>query len=325
MHWPLIQRWLLASVCILFSGCTVWNNALRTTRFEPSLFSHKHDRRRSMAVYRGWAEEAWQQEWQAVPELGDRPDYAQGFRDGFVDYTFAGGTGEPPAVPPRKLWNVLDRSEDGRQRAADWFAGYRHGAHVSREGGYRSLSTLSSTLLGFQDGDSGGSHFAPEMSAEFGLATDDEPPAGETLPPPASPAATSPPTASLMKSEDSITGQPANEGMPSKPAASLPKASASNDLPSAIPRDLDLPEENESDDEPSPAPKLDLKDHAPAADPANPPTTPATSNAIERIPLTIPEKSVAPEVQATETGTPETSSTPEPSSSSVQFIRVAAQ
>lgn len=297
MHWPLIQRWLLASVCILFSGCTVWNNALRTTRFEPSLFSHKHDRRRSMAVYRGWAEEAWQQEWQAAPELGDRSDYAQGFRDGFVDYTFAGGTGEPPAVPPRKLWNVFNRSEDGRQRAADWFAGYRHGTHVSREGGYRSLSTLSSTLLGYHDGDSGGSHFAPDMSVEFGRAGDDEFPASEALPPPASP---------------------------------TPKAPVADDLPSAIPRDIDLPEASESDDEPSPEPspepKLDLKDPgtAPAVDPANPAATPATSNAIERIPLTIPDQSVAPEVSAADTGVPEPSSTQRRSSSSVQFIRIAA-
>ena len=128
MDWTFLQRWIIAGLCILCSGCTVWDDALRTTRYEPSLFSYKHDRRRSLAVYRRWADEAWQQQWQAAPELGDRPAYGQGFRDGFVDYTFAGGTGEPPAVPPRKLWNVFYRNEEGHQSTADWFAGYRHGA-----------------------------------------------------------------------------------------------------------------------------------------------------------------------------------------------------
>src|SRR5262245_40493593 len=48
--------------------------------------------------------------WDAVcvthPEGTFSIHYADGFRQGFVDYLNAGGTGEPPPVPPRKYWGV---------------------------------------------------------------------------------------------------------------------------------------------------------------------------------------------------------------------------
>jgi hypothetical protein len=81
------------------------------------------------------------------PELLGSPDYALGFRDGFVDYVYAGGNGEPPPVPPRQYWNVMLRSPEGKQLADAWFAGYRHGAQIARDGGYRDLGTIRTSLV----------------------------------------------------------------------------------------------------------------------------------------------------------------------------------
>ena len=134
--------------CILLSGCTVWQNARRTLIHEPAAYSWKHDRRRSVDAYRQLADQVWQQEAIHCPDLLTQPDYVMGFRDGFVDYVYAGGTGEPPPVPPRHFWNVVLRGPDGKQRVEQWFAGYRHGARVARDGGYRELGRLNSSLFG---------------------------------------------------------------------------------------------------------------------------------------------------------------------------------
>jgi hypothetical protein len=43
------------------------------------------------------------------------------------------------------------RSPEGKQRADQWFAGYRQGAGVARDGGYRDLGMVHTSLLGFAE------------------------------------------------------------------------------------------------------------------------------------------------------------------------------
>jgi hypothetical protein len=136
----------LALTCCLASqvGCSVWQQARRTLIHEPLEFSWKYDRGRGLKAYRQWADEAWAIERGACPEVAGDDDYALGFRDGFVDYVYAGGDGQPPPVPPRKFWNVAWRNPPGNAAAAQWFAGYQHGADVAREGGYRENGIVPS-------------------------------------------------------------------------------------------------------------------------------------------------------------------------------------
>lgn len=82
------------------------------------------------------------------PEGPGAEEYALGFRDGFVDYVYAGGAGQPPPVPPRKFWNVAWRTPAGAAGAEQWFAGYRHGAQSARNGGYRENGVVHSSYLG---------------------------------------------------------------------------------------------------------------------------------------------------------------------------------
>lgn len=55
----------------------------------------------------------------------------------------------PPAVPPREYWNVDLRNPHGHMQATDWFAGYRHGAQLAREEGYRERALVPSSLFLF--------------------------------------------------------------------------------------------------------------------------------------------------------------------------------
>jgi hypothetical protein len=148
MPWTVLKLWIGAALCILISGCTPCDLVNRTIHWEPSGYWWKTDRDRSRDTYRLWANQAWEQEGQSCASAAAGKDYEAGFKDGFVDYVFAGGTGEPPPVPPRTFWNMDLRLPEGRERANQWFAGYRHGARVARESGYRNLAEIQISLTG---------------------------------------------------------------------------------------------------------------------------------------------------------------------------------
>jgi hypothetical protein len=151
---PLCRLATMAACLLLASGCSVCQQARRTMLDEPAQYSSKKDREQTLTTYRMWAEAVWRQEQVACSPSSASTEYGLGFRDGFVDYVYAGGTGEPPPVPPRMFWNVAWRTPEGHAAANEWFAGYRHGARVARDGGYRRQAVVPSTLL---------SHAAPGL------------------------------------------------------------------------------------------------------------------------------------------------------------------
>ena len=139
-------------VCVSLPGCSVCQNARRTLLDEPATFSWKTDRRQSVKVYRSWADQAWRQQCsagcgQSASGGYQSRAYVAGFKDGFVDFVFAGGSGEPPPLPPRRYWNVGARNPRGHAGAADWFAGFRHGAQVARDEGYRDRAIVPASMF----------------------------------------------------------------------------------------------------------------------------------------------------------------------------------
>lgn len=134
------------AIVICLSGCSVYQQARRTVLYEPLNFGWKLDRARSLKTYRRWAADAWRFEKSTCPEVAASSHYAEGFRDGFVDFLYAGGDGQPPPVPPRKYWNMAWRGPTGQAAAQQWFAGFRRGAHVAHEGGYRQQATVKSSF-----------------------------------------------------------------------------------------------------------------------------------------------------------------------------------
>jgi hypothetical protein len=218
------------------SGCTVYQSARRTLIQEPSDFSWRVDRGRSLKVYRQWADDAWAAESGACPDVAEVDDYALGFRDGFVDFVYAGGAGEPPPVPPRKFWNIGWRTPAGAGAAQQWFAGYRHGSQVARDGGYRMSGVVNSAYAGtmppaWSEPTSHGEPLhetipAPsEISPEAVDALEHE---GQTLPPPPAPDGPLPPEEDPTPRNllDETPDDPAEMLMPESPESTMQPSSA---------------------------------------------------------------------------------------------------
>jgi hypothetical protein len=162
--------------CFLSIGCGPLALATHILVVEPIQYCKTADdvleRRRNYK----FAEEKWHEFAQANPAHPSSPDYVNGFMDGFADYLYAGGTGEPPPLPPRQYWRITYETPEGHQAMEDWFAGFRHGAAVARGSGYRELVTIPSSLPITNAADLYPSSTLPESSA---------PPSDENvLPPP---------------------------------------------------------------------------------------------------------------------------------------------
>ncbi|MCA9234812.1 MAG: hypothetical protein KDA44_05050 [Planctomycetales bacterium] len=139
-----------ALAIVAAAGCTVCQHAKRTLFEEPAQYSAKRDRPRSVKLYREWADQQWQLFAGDCGHEVASEEFEAGFRDGFVDYVYAGGTGEPPPLPPRKFWNAAYRNPDGHVGSADWFNGYRTGAAIARDGGFRRAAIVRSSYeLGY--------------------------------------------------------------------------------------------------------------------------------------------------------------------------------
>lgn len=89
------------------------------------------------------ANDAWRSVQANCPGRAYSADYARGFKAGFVDYLYAGGCGEPPALPPKCYRHFHAESAHGVQALQDWYAGFRHGAAVAKESGLRQFVVVS--------------------------------------------------------------------------------------------------------------------------------------------------------------------------------------
>jgi len=132
--------------CSLVTGCSFYETAVRTLWTEPSVYSATKDACYTRERCCQLANEAWNSQVRRDPEIACSAEFEQGFKDGFADYLYAGGTGEPPPVPPRCMWNLDYRTPRGHQAVDDWFAGFRHGAALVRARGYREKMTIQSSL-----------------------------------------------------------------------------------------------------------------------------------------------------------------------------------
>jgi hypothetical protein len=94
-----------------------------------------------------WAEEAWEQQQGCGPHTAWSLDYARGFKEGYADFLFRGGSGEPPLVAPKTYRTVGYQTPEGYRAIQEWFDGYRYGAATARQSGYRQFVTGPCSLL----------------------------------------------------------------------------------------------------------------------------------------------------------------------------------
>lgn len=277
-HSKLLRAALVAAGLLQLAptvGCSVYQHYRRTMLQEPSEYSWRNDRHRSLKVYRQWADQAWASASGSCPQDGMVDDYALGFRDGFVDYVYAGGEGVPPPVPPRKFWNVAWRTPEGDAAARQWFSGYRHGAQVARDGGYRDGGIVPSSYR--SGGDESWIAAGPEPRPELGPA-ENMGEASEMLPAPRSLAT----GRAAERATPRETDAPAGDKVSPEPTLPEPAAPAFDD--EAAP----LESEPESATEPDAATELEFQEAFPPveAEPAvvepdavEPAAEPTTTNA----------------------------------------------
>src|SRR5207248_2959690 len=125
------------ALCLVATGCSPFVNATRTLVIEPLQFCERGDKAAEFLRDRKLANAAWGRVMSCGLGAWYSADYERGFKDGYTDYLFAGGNGQPPPVPPRDYWGVQNKTPEGQQAAEDWFAGYRHGAASAMDSGYR--------------------------------------------------------------------------------------------------------------------------------------------------------------------------------------------
>lgn len=143
---------LLLLGCALLCGCAVGTEtrrvlalAARTTQHEPRFFEYLRSDRLAQREARLLAEQAWAEVVESVPNAS--PDYENGFMEGFADYLYRGGSGEPPAVPPRGYWNLRFLNQFGRATTKAWFDGFRHGAQDCKTRGLREMWLVPLSLV----------------------------------------------------------------------------------------------------------------------------------------------------------------------------------
>jgi hypothetical protein len=88
------------------------------------------------------AKAAWAHYQEQCPGVPRSSDFGAGFESGYADYLYAGGTGNPPPVPPRCYWKSKYETPKGHCAIEDWFAGFREGATDARLSGARQYVTL---------------------------------------------------------------------------------------------------------------------------------------------------------------------------------------
>jgi hypothetical protein len=156
---------LLGGLVVASQGCSPLWHATRTTIVEPVHYPQRIDDLKELARNKKLAEKAWA-EFEETHEEDFSEHYALGFKAGYADYLYAGGSGEPPPLPPRTYWRVEFETPEGQEAIHEWFTGFSSGAAVAAQSGYRELVTVPTSV-------------APVISAE-----EEDPPAEEVLPPP---------------------------------------------------------------------------------------------------------------------------------------------
>lgn len=127
---------------LLSQGCGPLFNTARTIVGEQVEYCVDMNDISDCVRFRQMGESAWKLVSEANPECSYSGDYAAGFVKGFSDYLYAGGTGNPPPLPPRCYWKTKYETPEGHQMVQDWFAGFRHGVAEAKRSGYRQFVVI---------------------------------------------------------------------------------------------------------------------------------------------------------------------------------------
>lgn len=129
---------------MLCSGCALIHDGGRNLCHAVCAPLQTH---RENARNRRWADQAWRQ-YSCNGPRKHSDDFERGFKEGYVEYLYRGGDGEPPLVAPARYRHFRYQSPDGFLAIEQWFAGYRQGSALARDTGMRNFITGPSGLHG---------------------------------------------------------------------------------------------------------------------------------------------------------------------------------
>src|SRR5262245_13834578 len=95
---------------IVSQGCTLLGNTTR--QIGVALSRCEENWGENLGTRKG-ASAAWNDFSRAYPPGRFSNDYARGFKEGFADYLYGGGTGEPPPLPPRRYRHLHYQTPEG--------------------------------------------------------------------------------------------------------------------------------------------------------------------------------------------------------------------
>ncbi|HEV3203532.1 MAG TPA: hypothetical protein VGY77_04075 [Gemmataceae bacterium] len=126
-------------ICCLGSGCGLFCSASRNLKLESSLCVEN-----PIACYRNHrlANATWIVFQQSNPDHPYSEDYADGFKQGFVEFLTTGGTNPAHPAPPKRYWKVFNQTLDGHRAMEEWLAGFTQGVFEAQASGYRQVMTI---------------------------------------------------------------------------------------------------------------------------------------------------------------------------------------
>jgi hypothetical protein len=163
---------LVLCLSLFGPGCALLQDATRDLCVS---FSEPLEEMRERSRNRQWAEAAWQQVCATEGTADHSDDFATGFKDGYAEYLFRGGDGEPPMTPPLHYRHFSYQTPDGYAAISDWFAGYRHGTAAAKASGAREWITGPSSLRAGTD--------VPQLNGQQEIAPVPPSPSKVALPP----------------------------------------------------------------------------------------------------------------------------------------------
>jgi hypothetical protein len=117
------------AACALSAGCQLGISDTRTAYAEvlPKFDDDRETQRNWELTNAAWVEHT---------RNGRKytTDYAQGFKEGLLEYLHSGGTAVAPVLPPKRYQSPHYENPQGAQSIRDWYAGFRRGAAVAASG-----------------------------------------------------------------------------------------------------------------------------------------------------------------------------------------------
>jgi hypothetical protein len=138
-------RFALFFLCSL-GICQGCNLAKVATRVAYNRTVERIDDCRERARNVKWAKAAWEDFAGSHSEASLSEDFGAGFREGYADFVYRGGTGEPPPLPPPIYRRLRYQTPEGYRAIEDWFEGYRAGAASAQHDGHRRWVTGPSAM-----------------------------------------------------------------------------------------------------------------------------------------------------------------------------------